>query len=112
MEVIYSVYLSEKTQRFCDNQTKKARKKIDFVIDKVKLGLFGDWFKKLVNSDDIWEFVIDYQGIFYRILAFWDTSNKNNPEILCTHGFKKKSNRTPKKEIKKAERIKKLYFEE
>ena len=32
--------------------------------------------------------------------------------VIGTNGFIKKTKKTPKKEIKKAERIRKLYFEQ
>lgn len=110
MEKRYEVNLSPDAQGFHDNLGEKEQRKIDFVIDKVELNLFGDWFKKLKNSDGIWEFVIDFKGIFYRLLSFFDTTEPNDPLIIVTHGFKKESNKTPKKEIEKAEAIKKNYF--
>ena len=47
---------------------------------------------------------------FYRILAFWDSENEEETLILATHGFNKKTNKTPKSEIKRAESIKETYF--
>lgn len=47
-------------------------------------------------------------GIAYRLLAFWDT--RENALIITTHGFIKKSQKTPKSEIEKAERKRKEYF--
>ena len=64
-------------------------------------------FTKLGNTD-IWEFRTFYSGIWYRILAFWDTGS--DARILTTHGFYKKTNKTPKKEIEKASKIRKEYF--
>ena len=49
------------------------------------------------TQDDIWELI---QGSL-RILFAHD----GNRLILCTSGFVKKSQKTPKKEIKRAERI-------
>lgn len=40
--------------------------------------------------------------------CFWDT--RKGALILTTHGFIKKSEKVPRKEIKKAERIRKIYF--
>ena len=106
----YEVFLSPEAQNFYNSLGVKEQKKIDFVIDKVELNLFGTWFKKLTSTDGIWEFVIDFKGIFYRLLSFFDTEEPNEPLIIVTHGFKKKSNKTPKKEIAKAEQIKNKYF--
>ena len=110
MEKRYEVHLSLEAQIFHDNLGIKEQRKIDFVIDKVEVNLFGDWFKKLSDSKGIWEFVVDFRGVFHRLLAFFDTIEPNDPLIIITHGFKKKTNKTPKKEIEKAERFKETYF--
>lgn len=41
--------------------------------------------------------------------AFWDT--EQNTLIVATHGIIKKTQKTPPKEIAKAEEIKRKYFE-
>lgn len=66
-------------------------------------------FKKLDNTD-IWEFRTLYEGVAYRVLAFWDTDNETL--VIATNGFEKKSQKTPQKEIAKAEEIRKRYFKE
>ena len=110
MEKKYEVFLSQEAQEFYDSLREKEQRKIDFVVDKVEMNFFGDWFKKLTGSQGIWEFVIDFRGVFYRLLAFFDTTEPNDPLIVVTHGFKKKTNKTPKGEIEKAKRIKNKYF--
>ena len=64
-------------------------------------------FKKLENSE-IWEFRTLYGGICYRLFAFWDTEIE--ALVVATHGIVKKTQKTPKKEIEKAERLRKEYF--
>jgi phage-related protein len=66
-------------------------------------------FKKLDNSD-IWEFRTLYNKIAYRLFAFWDT--KEGTLVIATHGIIKKTQKTPPKEIVKAERIRLEYFKE
>ena len=65
-------------------------------------------FKKLDNSE-IWEFRTLYNGTAYRLFAFWDT--ETHTLVVATHGIVKKTQKTPKKEIAKAEAIMKRYFE-
>jgi phage-related protein len=72
----------------------------------------GQWFTKLTGSEGIYEFRVDESGKFYRIFAFWDNDYPRETLIVGTHGFVKKSNKTPDKEIRKAERIKREYFKE
>ena len=44
------------------------------------------------------------------MLAFWDKDNGTNVLVIATHGFVKKTQKTPSKEIGKAESIRKAYF--
>ena len=66
-------------------------------------------FKKLDDSD-IWEFRCLYNKIAYRLFAFWDT--KEETLVIATHGIIKKTQKTPPKEIVKAERIRLEYFKD
>ncbi len=55
------------------------------------------YFKKL-SDYKLWEARIGLGGQTYRFLGFWD----KGALIILTHGFEKKSQKTPEKEIKKA----------
>lgn len=46
--------------------------------------------------------------IAYRLFAFWDT--ESDTLIVATHGIIKKTQKTPSKEIAKAEKMKEIYF--
>ncbi|WP_423148815.1 type II toxin-antitoxin system RelE/ParE family toxin [Rubrolithibacter danxiaensis] len=67
-------------------------------------------FKKL--TEDIWELRTLYQGLHYRLLAFWDKTDKNNTLVISTHGFVKKRSKVPEGEIQKAKQIMIEYFNE
>ena len=47
-----------------------------------------------------------------RLLAFWDKRSNIDTLVIATNGFIKKTQKTPKKEINKAEQIRKEYFNE
>lgn len=66
------------------------------------------FFKKL-SGTDLWEFRTLYNGIQYRLLAFWDKDGKTY--VITTHGFVKREQKTPQKEIQRAQEIRKEYFE-
>ena len=86
-----------------------AKKKILYNVKKVRLGVKDkEIFKKLEGSN-IWEFRTLHSGNCYRLLSFWDTCT--DTLIVATNGFMKKTGKTPKKEIEKAETIRKDYFE-
>jgi len=65
-------------------------------------------FKKL--NDNIWEFRTYILGKQIRVLAFWDKTTKFETLVLATTGFIKKTQKTPKNEIERAERIRSDYF--
>lgn len=60
-------------------------------------------FKHLAGSEQIFEFKSD-DG---RVLCFFFVGKR----LVLTHGFSKKSDRTPKGEIERAQEIKKDFFE-
>ncbi len=60
---------------------------------------------------EIWEFRTLFNKTHYRILAFWDKENSKETLVLATHGIIKKTDRTPEKEIGKAEQIRWKYLE-
>ena len=90
------VVLTEEAQAFLDAQPFKAQQKIFYNI-----------FKKLENTD-IWEFRTLYNGISYRLFSFWDT--ELDTLVIVTLGIVKKTQKTPSKEIAKAEEVRKEYF--
>ena len=91
-------------------QNEKIQKKFLVSFEKTESGIKGNWFEKLKNTDGIYEFRQSDHQKFYRIFAFWDSEDEETL-IVATHGIDKKSNKTPSKEIKKAEHLKKKYFE-
>lgn len=105
----FNVILSNEAQSFLDELPGKVREKIIGNIRKSTFVLDPELFKKL-DDTDIWEFRTFYNKIRYRFLAFWDKDDKVNSLVIATHGFIKKTQKTPPKEISKAEEIRKAYF--
>ena len=104
----FKVIMSSEADAFLDTLRQDIKDKIVYNVDKVANGYMDkDLFKKL-DGTDIWEFRTLYKGIQYRLLAFWDTDAETL--VIATHGFVKKTQKTPSKEIDKAEAIRKLYF--
>lgn len=105
----FDVIFLEQALDFLFGLDPKTRKKIYYNIDKAKLGLDPKVFKKL--TEDIWEFRTLYNGIHYRLFAFWDKSKSSETLVLSTHGIIKKDRKVPKAEIEKAKQIREDYFE-
>jgi phage-related protein len=78
-------------------------------IRKAQCGHDPELFKKL--TDEIWEFRTLYQGLQYRLLAFWDKTNTMDTLVILTHGFIKKRSKVPENEILKAKQLRIKYFE-
>ncbi|MBN2264026.1 MAG: type II toxin-antitoxin system RelE/ParE family toxin [Prolixibacteraceae bacterium] len=112
MEKPIEVILLKQAEDFTDSIDVNPKKKLFQAIRKTKERLFGQWFTKLKNSDGIFEFRIDDSGKYYRLFAFWDTEGEEISLVVATHGLIKKTNKTPPYEIRKAEKIKREYFEE
>ena len=106
----FDVIFLEDAIEFLNELEEKAREKIIYNIDKSCYFNDPKLFKKL--TDLIWEFRTLYQKKQYRLLAFWDKEDKNETLVITTHGFTKKTSKVSKKEIKKAEEIRRKYFED
>jgi len=104
------IILLRQAEDFLDEIEEPVRKKFFISMRKTKLRIFGNWFKKMIGTKDIYEFRVDNKGKYYRLYSFWDSRNDKQTLVVCTHGLLKKSNKTPKTEINKAEDIKDKYF--
>lgn len=103
----FKIIYSDEVINFLNSLTDKAKEKIMYHINRSKYVIDKKIFKKLENTE-IWEFRTLFNGIQYRIFAFWD--NDTDTLVITTHGIIKKTQKTPQKEIAKAEAIRKEYF--
>ena len=102
------VVLLDEALAFVRSLPIKVQEKIVYNYRKIENGLMSkELFKKLDDSE-IWEFRTLYNGNCYRLFSFWDTETETF--IIATHGIVKKTQKTPAKEIEKAEAIRKEYF--
>ena len=93
------VFLDEAID-FIDKLDVKSRTKIFYNIDKSKSINDPKLFEKL--EGEIWYFRTKFLSLQYRVFAFWDKTDKKETFVLATHGIIKKTQKTPKNEIKKA----------
>jgi phage-related protein len=106
---VFQLVVLEEAERFLKTLSPSVRKKIAYNIRKIQGGIKdAELFKKLENSG-IWEFRTLYEGIAYRLFAFWDT--RTDTLVVATNGIIKKTQKTPSKEIAKAEELRRRYFE-
>lgn len=103
------VRIGKLAQEFLDALDTKVQQKIYFNIFKVEEGIIdSELFKKLENTE-IWEFRTLFGGNCYRLFAFWDETQR--AIIIVTHGIVKKTQKTPLKEIRKAEELMKEHYD-
>ena len=101
-------YLQEATE-FISNLEPACQKKALYCITYAQQAKDPEVFKKLTGSN-IWKFRFIHKRRKYRLFAFWDKEIKSY--VVCTHGIVKKTDKTPQKEIDKAEKIRIEYFKQ
>lgn len=91
------------------NQPLKVQEKIEYVFRIIKQleRVPKKFFDHMEDSDGIFEIRIELGSNIYRIFSCFDEGNI----VVLFNGFQKKTQKTPKQEIEKAERLKREYFE-
>lgn len=110
MHKLFDIVFLDEAFEFLSSLDKKHYEKILFNIRKAQIEHDPELFKKL--KDEIWELRTLYQGLQYRLLAFWDKTNSENTLVVSTHGFIKKRSKVPDNEIQRAIQLRIKYFEE
>lgn len=84
------------------------RDKINFVLRLVETQRIipKKFFRIIEGSDGLYEIRVEMDSNIYRIFCCLD----DGAIVVLFHGFQKKTQKTPQKEIKRAEAIKKEYF--
>lgn len=108
MDYKFRVEFLEEAHEFLDSLDEKARDKIFYNIWKARTTNDKELFKKL--QGEIWEFRTLCNKTYYRLFAFWDKTEKTDTVVISTHGLIKTTNKTPKSDIEKAERLRQKYF--
>ena len=95
-------------QDFIDSLPGKVAQKIAWVLRLLEdLDIVpSSYFKKLVGTEGIWECRIQLGSNAYRIFCFF----LDNSIVVLTHGFAKKSQKTPAHEIERAEAYRKDFL--
>tara|TARA_B100000953_G_C17945394_1_gene398291 strand:- start:285 stop:623 length:339 start_codon:yes stop_codon:yes gene_type:complete len=104
--IVYKEYFAD----FYKAQDEKVREKIGYVLDLVRFErqVSKKFFKYLENTDGIYEVRVITTFKSIRILCFFDDGDL----IVLANCFVKKTQKTSKKEIKLAEKLKKEYLKD
>jgi phage-related protein len=103
--IFYKNYFIE----FYQNQDEKVKTKIQYVFELIKQvdKVPEKFLKHLEGTDGLYEIRVAYQSNIYRIFCCFDAGRL----VVLFNGFQKKTQKTPKNEIEKAEILKKEYFQ-
>ena len=94
---------------FYKELTPKVKEKFKFTLELIKQvdNIPEKFFGPMTGCDGLFEVRIEYQSNIYRIFCCFDQGRL----IVLFNAFQKKTQKTPKKEIEKAIRLKAEYFE-
>ena len=95
---------------FFKTLTDKVKDKNDEVLFMITIleRIPTKFFKSIEGVKDLFEVRIEYESNIYRIFCCFDKGNL----VVLFNGFQKKSQKTPTKELNKAEKIMAEYFNE
>ncbi len=95
---------------FYYSQRTDIQDKIDWTIGLVRsLRMIPEkFFKHIEGTDGLFEIRVKVGSDIFRIFCFFDEGNL----VILLNGFQKKTDKTPKNEIEKAERLKQRYYED
>lgn len=93
---------------FYRSKEPKVQQKIEFVIDLIRYERAGPakFFKRLRDTEGLYEVRVITPHKSIRKLCFLDEGNS----VVLTNGFIKKTQKTPKKQIATAQRLRDEYY--
>jgi phage-related protein len=97
-------------QDFFATQTKKVKAKIVWTLDLVEdlQRVPETYLKHIENTEGLYEIRVQLGSDIFRIFCFFDRGQL----VVLANGFQKKTQKTPKKEIEMALKIKAEYESE
>jgi len=107
-ERIFRLLLSTEADEFLLSLPEKVADKMRYNIRRVQKGERDPELFKKLGDTEIWEFRTLYNKMAYRLFSFWDTEKETL--VIATHGIVKKTQKTPQKEIAKAQEFRRIYF--
>jgi phage-related protein len=95
---------------FYNAQKPPVQTKIDWVIGLVRdLPMVPEKFlKHMEGTDGMFELRVKAGSDIFRIFCFFDAGNL----VILLNGFQKKTDKTPKNVLERAERLKRQYYED
>lgn len=103
------VFYKDHFETFFETLNEKAKDKVDEVLYMISIleRIPTKFFKNIQGIKDLYEIRVEYESNIYRIFCCFDRGRL----VVLFNGFQKKSKKTPKKELIRAETIMYEYFE-
>ena len=97
-------------QEFFDKQNKKVKAKIVWTLTLIEdlQRVPETYLKHIENTDGLYEIRVQLGSDIFRIFCFFDQGQL----VVLVNGFQKKTQKTPKKEIEIALKLKAAYENE
>ena len=104
------IFYKDYFQEFFLKQRDKVKDKIIWTFDLIEelQRVPETYLKHIENTDGLYEIRVQLGRNIFRIFCFFDQGQL----VVLAHGFQKKTQKTPKKEIEKALKIKEEYENE
>ena len=101
------IFFKSYFEKFFIDQSNKVKDKIIWTLSLIEEleRVPETYLKHLTGTDGLYEIRVKYSSDIYRIFCFFDKGKL----IVLANGFQKKTQKTPKKEIKMALKIKDEY---
>jgi phage-related protein len=102
--IFYEHYFTD----FYLDQAEKVQEKIEYVFKILRTvqNVPKKFLDHMAGTDGLYEVRIEFESNIYRIFCCFDKGNL----VVLFNGFQKKSQKTPKKEIDLALKLKNEYF--
>ena len=102
------IFYKDYFQQFFNPLDEKTKEKIDEVLFMISFldKIPTKFFKSIEGIKGLYEIRIEYKSNIYRIFCCFDKGNL----VVLFNGFQKKTQKTPSKELEKAEKLMIEYF--
>lgn len=111
VRITYRTVISYKSyfEDFLEKQNPKAQAKIAWTLKLIEeiQHVPETYLKHIEETEGLYEVRVQQGSNIYRVFSFFDEGKL----IVLANGFQKKTQKTPKKEIVKALKIKTEYYE-
>ena len=103
------IYYEDYYLDFFNAQKDDVKKKFNWTLQLISTQdrIPKKFFRHMTGSDGIFEVRVEVGSDIFRVFSFFDKGNI----VVLVNGFQKKTQKTPKGELKLAEKLKKEYLE-